>query len=78
MRLYRIQDLTVTRSLLQRIFGMGTIHVSSKDKTLGSFDLINIKNVMDVKEDLSQKVEAQRDQKRVAVREYMSEDDVDD
>ena len=77
VRLYRIQDLTVTRSLLQRIFGMGTIHVSSKDKTLGNFDLINLKNVMDVKEDLSKKVEIQRDKKRVSVREYMGDDDTD-
>ena len=29
VRLYRIQDLTVTRSLSQRIFGMGTILVNS-------------------------------------------------
>ena len=77
VRLYRIQDLMVTRSLLQRIFGMGTIHISSKDKTLGNFDLINLKNVMDVKEDLSKKVEAQRDSKRVSVREYMGDDDDD-
>ena len=77
VRLYRIQDLMVTRSLLQRIFGMGTIHISSKDKTLGDFDLINLKNVMDVKEDLSKKVEVQRDSKRVSVREYMGDDDDD-
>lgn len=37
VRLYRIQDLTVTRSLSQRIFGMGTILVNSSDKTLGEF-----------------------------------------
>lgn len=31
VRLYRIQDLTVTRSLSQRIFGMGTILVNSSE-----------------------------------------------
>ena len=46
VRLYRIQDLTVTRSLSQRIFGMGTILVNSSDKTLGDFEIKNIKNVM--------------------------------
>lgn len=77
VRLYRIQDLTVTRSLIQRIFGMGTIHVSSKDKTLGNFQLVNLKDVMDVKEDLSRKVEAQREKKRVSVREFMGDEDTD-
>lgn len=43
VRLYRIQDLTVTRSLSQRIFGMGTILVNSSDKTLGDFEIKNIK-----------------------------------
>ena len=71
-RLYRNQDLTVTRSLSQRIFGMGTILVNSSDKTLGDFEIKNIKNVMDVKEQLSSLVEIQRDQKRVYTRENIS------
>ena len=74
IRLYRIQDLTVTRSLSQRIFGMGTILVNSSDKTLGDFEIKNIKNVMDVKEQLSALVEIQRDQKRVYTRENISGD----
>ena len=80
VRLYRIQDISVTRTLLQRIFGMGTIHICSKDKSLGNFDFINIKDVMTVKDDLSKRVEAERDRKRVSVREFMSDsdDDVDD
>ena len=72
VRLYRIQDLTVTRSLSQRIFGMGTILVNSSDKTLGDFEIKNIKNVMHVKEQLSALVEIQRDQKRVYTRENIS------
>ncbi|MCR4673486.1 MAG: PH domain-containing protein, partial [Lachnospiraceae bacterium] len=75
VRLYRVQDLTVTRSLIQRIFGLGTIHLSTKDQTMGNFDLINLRDVMDVKEDLSRKVEAQRDKKRVSVREFIGDDD---
>ena len=74
VRLYRVQDLTVTRSLSQRIFGMGTILVNSSDKTLGDFEIKNIKNVMDVKEQLSALVEIQRDQKRVYTRENISGD----
>ena len=72
VRLYRVQDLTVTRTLGQRIFGMGTILVNSSDKTLGDFAIQNIKHVMDVKEQLSQLVEIQRDKKRVYTRETLS------
>lgn len=72
VRLYRILDLTVTRSLIQRVFGMGTIHVNSSDKTMGDFEIKNIKNVKDVKEELSNLVEVQRDKKRVATRELIS------
>ena len=43
VRLYRVQDLTVTRSFIQRIFGMGSIHVNSSDKTMGDFEIRNIK-----------------------------------
>ena len=50
VRLYRILDVSVTRSLLQRIFGMGTIHVNSSDQTLGDFEIKNIKNVMAINE----------------------------
>lgn len=74
VRLYRVQDLTVTRSLSQRIFGLGTILVNSSDKTLGDFEIKNIKHVMDVKEQLSELVETQRDKKRVYTRENVSGD----
>jgi uncharacterized membrane protein YdbT with pleckstrin-like domain len=78
IRLYRIMDLTLTRSLVQRIFGMGTIHINSSDKSLGSFDIKNIKNVKEVKEQLSQLVEAQRDKKRVSTREIVNSADISD
>ena len=74
VRLYRIMDVSLTRSFGQRIFGVGTIHCCSADKTLGDFDILSIKNPKDVKEQLSQLVEAQRDAKRVTNREYMDDD----
>lgn len=78
VRLYRIMDLSLTRSFWQRIFGVGTIHCCSADKTLGNFDIISIKNPKDVKEQMSQLIEKQRDAKRVTNREYMSDMDEDD
>ena len=75
VRLYRVMDLSLTRTLSQKIFGLGTIKVSSADKTLGNFEIINIRNSEDVKEQLSQLVEENRDRKRVSNREYMEDDD---
>lgn len=74
VRLYRIMDVSLTRSFGQRIFGVGTIHCCSADKTLGDFDILSVKKPKEVKELLSEKIEAQRDAKRVTNREYMSED----
>lgn len=74
VRLYRVLDVSLKRSLGQRIFGMGTIHICSSDKTMKDFDLINIKNSKDVKEMISEYVETQREKKRVVSREYMTDD----
>ena len=71
IRLYRIMDITLTRSLGQRIFGVGTIHCCSSDKSSGDFDIVSVKNAKDVMERLSQQIEQQRNLKRVAGREYM-------
>ncbi len=73
MRLYRILDISMSRSLMQRIFGLGTIHLSTSDKSDRELDLINIKDVREVKEELSAKVEAARDAKRVSTREFIGD-----
>lgn len=79
VRLYRIMDLTLRRSLIQRIFRIGTIHCCSADKTTPEFDLKNIKNPADVKNLLSDLIEEERDKKRVSGREFMAGDeDFDD
>ena len=75
VRLYRILDLQLTRSFSQRLFGLGTIKVSSSDQSLKNFEIKNIKNSMEVKETLSRLVEEQRDSKRVINREIMVGDD---
>ncbi len=77
VRLYRILDLQLKRSLGQRIFGVGSIIVSSSDKSLGTFEIRNVKHSANVKEMLSVQVEQQREAKRVFTRENMV-DDVDD
>lgn len=78
VRLYRITDLSLTRTLLQRMFGVGTISCCSADKTLGNFVIKSVKNPRDVKEKLSELVEKQRDKKRVTSREFLDDSNDDD
>lgn len=72
VRLYRITDLTLTRSLWQKIIGTGTIHCDSADKTMKNFDLVNIHDAAKVKEQLSELVENSRQKNRVYARENMN------
>lgn len=75
VRLYRIMDVGLTRSLGQKIFGVGDIEIHSSDKTLHDFVIKSVKNPVMVKELLSQNVELQRDKKRVVNREMMADAD---
>ncbi|MBR0490928.1 MAG: PH domain-containing protein [Clostridia bacterium] len=82
VKLYRIMDVTLNRTFIQRIFGVGTIHCCSADKTTPEFDIKDIKKSFEVKEMLSKMVEEQRDKKRVSGREFFAnqddEEDLDD
>ena len=80
VRLYRVTDLTLTRSLWQRLIKTGTIHCDSADKTMKNFDIVNIKNASETKEKLSKLVEIARRKNRVYARESMEYgyDEVDD
>lgn len=74
IRLYRIMDITLKRSLGERIFGLGTIHCCSGDKTAPEFDIKRIKLSREVKERLSDMVESERQRRRVGTREFMDAD----
>ncbi|WP_276981384.1 PH domain-containing protein [Johnsonella ignava] len=76
VRLYRILDVQLRRSFMQKIFGIGTIAISSSDKSLGDFVLKNVKKPKVVKELISKNVEIQRELKRVVNREIISGNDV--
>ena len=78
VRLYRIMDLSLERKLWQRLFGLGTIKCCSADKTLGDFEIKNIKDSKNIKEMISELVEEERSRKRVSSREYISHDMDDD
>lgn len=80
VRLYRIMDISLERKLWQRMCGLGTIKCCSADKTMGDFEIRNIKKSREVKEMLSNMVEDERTKKKVSSREFMDHDrdDFDD
>ena len=72
--LYRVRDIDTKRSLGQRLFGVGTVVVMSSDKSMPSLVLKNIKNPVDVKELIHEKVEEMKIRRRVRVGEIMTTD----
>ena len=75
IRLYRIMDITMKRSLGERIFNLGTIHCCSADKSTPEFNIRRIKNPAKVKNMLSAMVEAERMAKRIGGREFFGDDE---
>lgn len=70
--LYRIRDISTSRSLWQRMFGVGSITVVSSDKTAPTLLLKNVKNPLDVKELLHRQVEEVKIRRRIRVGEIMT------
>ena len=79
--LYRVRDISCKRSLWQRLFGMGTITITSSDKSHGTLVMKNIKHPLTVKELLHNQVEAMKMARRVRIGEIMAsgyDEDADD
>lgn len=75
--LYRIRDIHTSRTLWQRLFGVGTVTVLSSDKTMSSLVLKNVKHPIQVKELLHKQVEEMKIRRRVRLGEIMTSDDGD-
>lgn len=72
IRLYRITDISLVRTFGERIWGLGTIHCCSGDKTSPEFNISHIKNPREVWEMLSEMIENERMAHRVGIREVMN------
>ncbi len=72
--LYRVKDISVSRTFWQRIFGVGTISISSADKTTPTLVLKNVKKPIYVKELLHAQVEEMKIRRRMRFGEMMSSD----
>ena len=75
--LYRVRDIDTSRSLWQRIFGVGTVTVMSSDKTMPTLVLKNVKDPIFVKELIHKQVEEMKIRRRVRVGEILG-NEIDD
>ena len=69
--LYRVRDIDTSRSLWQRLFGVGSVTVMSSDKTMPNLVLKNIKDPVRVKEMLHSQVEEMKIKRRMRFGEIM-------
>ena len=65
IELYRVKDVTMTRSFWMRILGLSSIHIKSSDRTLPNLIIPAIREGNEFRELLREQVEIIRDRKRV-------------
>lgn len=70
--LYRVKDISVTVSLWQRFFGVGTICIYSGDSSSPVLRAINVKEPLVVKELIHCYVEKLKEEKGFYIGEYMN------
>ena len=75
--LYRVRDIDTSRTLWQRIFGVGTVTILSSDKTMPTLVLQNVKDPVFVKELIHKQVEEMKIKRRVRFGEIMTDTDGD-
>ncbi len=73
--LYRVRDLSLSRTLGQRLFGVGTIVVTSSDKSQPVLQIKNVKVPSDVKEMIHTQVEEMKVRRRVRINEVSTSND---
>lgn len=74
IRLYRILDFTVRKTLFGRMFGLGMIELHTADRSTPNYTMMGIKNADEVKEMISEMVENERLRKNITSREFFSDE----
>ncbi len=65
VELYRVHDSSMSQSLIQRLFSLGTVHLQTHDASLPHVFLADIPNAFQVRETIRQAVERVRRVQRV-------------
>lgn len=65
VELYRVKDVTLTRSMVQRMFGLGTVIMKTSDQGQETVCIDSVRNSEELREQLRKQVEIIRDRKRV-------------
>ena len=71
--LYRIRDISMKITLWQRIFGVGTINLTTSDKSAPTLEIKNIKNPRNTKELIHRQIEAAKKANRIRVGEILED-----
>jgi len=69
LELYRVKDSTVFEPFWQRLFGVGSINITTNDASTPSLVLEALPNATDTREKLRTAIEECRDRKRVRIAE---------
>ena len=70
INLYRIYDISMTSSLFDKIFGVGTITLYSKDESTQCLQLMHVKNPKEVRNMLANKIEEEKVKRGFRVAEF--------
>ena len=70
INLFRVYDIQVSQSLGQKMFGVGTITLYSKDLTHPEILITNIKKPYETRNMLAEKIEESRERKGVHIGEF--------
>lgn len=65
IELYRVKDVHLFEPLQLRLFGLGTIHLMSSQKSTPVFEITAVKNAANLREQLRHLVETRRNEKGV-------------
>ncbi len=76
--LYRIRDLTFKQTLMQKLFGVGSVIIHSSDKTNAHCELKNIKMPFEVKELIHKHVEIMKKANKMRASEFIMDDNNED
>jgi uncharacterized membrane protein YdbT with pleckstrin-like domain len=67
---YRVQDIVLLEPFWQRLFGLGTLRITTMDNSHPELVIEAIRGARDLREQLRHSVEAARDRKRVRLTEF--------